>query len=89
MAIEGRCPPHCIRARLIPDDNNGALAIIRKVAGVLGAEPSSRITDGVSIKEWRPLRSPLCPRWRRRSAIRLADAMDPKPMLMQARNILL
>jgi hypothetical protein len=51
MAFKGRCPPHSIRARPIPDDKNGALAIIRKVAGVLCVEPSSRITEAVSIKD--------------------------------------
>jgi hypothetical protein len=40
-----------VTARLIPDDKTGILGSIRKAAGVIGVEPSSRITDGVSIKD--------------------------------------
>lgn len=38
-------------ARMIPDNKTGVLGTIRKVAGVIGVEPSSRISGGVSIKD--------------------------------------
>jgi len=40
-----------VAARMIPDDKSGILGSIRKTAGVIGVEPSSRISDGVSIKD--------------------------------------
>jgi hypothetical protein len=40
-----------VTARLIPDNKTGILGSIRKAAGVIGVEPSSRIADGVSIKD--------------------------------------
>lgn len=40
-----------IIARLIPDNSTGWLAVVRKVAAVIGTHVSSRIAPGVSVND--------------------------------------
>lgn len=38
-------------ARLIPNDATGFLATLSKLCTIIGADPSSRITSGVSVQD--------------------------------------
>jgi hypothetical protein len=40
-----------IGGRLIPNDATGVWAIARKLCGIIGADPSSRVTSGVSVQD--------------------------------------
>lgn len=37
--------------RVIPNDKKGVLGVVRNVAKVLGADPSSRVTSGVTVHD--------------------------------------
>lgn len=37
--------------RLIPNNKKGPLRVVRKIANVLGADPSSRILPGVTVQD--------------------------------------
>ena len=37
--------------RLIPNNKKGPLGVVRKVANVLGADPSSRITGNITVQD--------------------------------------
>lgn len=40
-----------VGSRLIPNDATGALAVLRNLCAIVGADPSSRITAGVSVQD--------------------------------------
>lgn len=40
-----------VLGRVIPNDKKGVLGVVRKVSKILGADPSSKITSGVSVQD--------------------------------------
>jgi hypothetical protein len=40
-----------VGSRIIPNDATGSWAILRNLCAVLGADPSSRLTNGVSVQD--------------------------------------